>query len=82
MVAIAGGIMNPLSGPRGYYGLGPRPRRDNAEAVAGLVFMAGLILLAIWQVWFEARNRDLITFAKLPKRPPRSSRSGTSIAKS
>ena len=33
------------------------------------VMLAGLILLAVWRVWFEARNRSLSPLGKLPKWP-------------
>ena len=33
------------------------------------VLLAGLILLAVWRVWFEARNRKLSPLGKLPKWP-------------
>ena len=36
---------------------------------AVLIFMGGLILLAIWRVWFEARNRSLSPLGKLPVWP-------------
>ena len=31
---------------------------------AVLVLMVGLILLAIWRVWFEARDRSLLTISR------------------
>ena len=33
------------------------------------VMLTGLILLAVWRVWFEARNRNLSPLGKLPKWP-------------
>ena len=33
------------------------------------VMLVGLILLAVWRVWFEARNRNLSPLGKLPKWP-------------
>ena len=36
---------------------------------AVLVFLGGLVLLSIWRVWFEARERDLSTLGKLPDWP-------------
>ena len=36
---------------------------------AVLILLSGLILLAIWRVWFEARDRSLSPLGKLPEWP-------------
>ena len=36
---------------------------------AVVVMLGGLVLLAVWRVWFEARNRNLSPLGKLPKWP-------------
>ena len=44
-----------------------------------VVMLGGLILLTVWRVWFETRNRNLSPLGKLPKWPLKPSDPGPGI---